>query len=218
MDNSNALLDNTIAYIKEIFANDNTGHDWAHTERVYKMAMLLSKGKQLNIAIVQLAALLHDIDDWKLTDNKLNEPVNAKQWLISQELDNESIHQVCSIIKALSFKGAGVLTSMNSLEGKIVQDADRLDAIGAIGIARAFAYGGAKNRQMHNAEIKPMIHESFDSYKSSQGTTINHFYEKLLLLKDLMNTEEAKQIAEQRHQYMLNFLEQFYSEWNVIIF
>jgi uncharacterized protein len=213
MDNTIITIDNSVSFVKKYFANDSSGHDWSHTERVLKMSEYLAKEEQVNMFIVQLAALLHDVEDWKLKDTKTNENEVVKNWLKSQNIDNESIVKICNNIEKLSFKGAGVSTPMDTLEGKIVQDADRLDAIGAIGIARAFAYGGSKHREMHNPDFKPVIHTSFENYKNNQSTTINHFYEKLLLLKDLMNTEKAKQIAEQRHKYMEAFLEEFFAEW-----
>jgi uncharacterized protein len=213
MDNINIALNNTFRYVKEKFANDSSGHDWYHTERVYNMAILLAKGKHINSFIVQMAALLHDVEDWKFNDGNGQESKVVKNWLESQNVDNESIKEICNIIEKLSFKGAKVPTPMNTLEGKIVQDADRLDAIGAIGITRAFAYGGSKQRKLHDPDIKPIMHNSFENYKSNQSTTINHFYEKLILLKDQMNTEEAKKIAEKRHSFMLTFLEHFFAEW-----
>jgi uncharacterized protein len=213
MNNIIVVLDNSISYVKEKFTGDSSGHDWTHTERVYNMAMKLAEGENVNLPIIQLAALLHDVEDWKLKNDQTKHNETVNNWMVSQNVDNESIEEICSIIEKLSFKGAGVSTQMDTIEGKIVQDADRLDAIGAIGIARAFAYGGYKNRTIYNADIKPVMHTDFNHYKQSQSTTINHFYEKLLLLKGLMNTEKAKQIAEERHKYMEAFLDEFYAEW-----
>jgi uncharacterized protein len=164
--------------------------------------------------IVQLAALLHDLDDWKFNDSADETPHRAKGWLDSLTLDPSTIEAVCDIIRHISYKGAGVENKMDSLEGFIVQDADRLDAIGAIGIARAFAYGGHKNRPLYDPDSSPKLHASFEEYKNSNSDTINHFHEKLLLLKDKMNTSTARRIAEQRHAVMTRFLEQFMSEWN----
>jgi uncharacterized protein len=159
-----------------------------------------------------MAALLHDADDWKLNGNIKTE--NAKIWLLKNNIDENTINIICEIIDNLSFKGANVKEKELSIEGKIVQDADRIDAIGAIGIARAFAYGGSKNRALYNPESKNVFHNSFDEYKNSEGSTINHFYEKLLLLKDRINTKKGKQIAEERHEFMVNYLNQFFNEWN----
>jgi uncharacterized protein len=208
---------NTVAFVKKKMVHDASGHDWQHVYRVWKMALYLSEKENANNFEVQLAALLHDLDDWKLVDNENHSGVSiAKDWLIEQQVGEKVTSQICKIIEDLSFKGAGVSTRMSSIEGKVVQDADRLDAIGAIGIARAFAYGGYKNREMYNPEIKPVLHQSFDDYKKKQSTTINHFHEKLLLLKDLMNTETAKKIALKRHKFLENFLKQFEAEWNFI--
>jgi uncharacterized protein len=162
-----------------------------------------------------LAALLDDIDDWKLSEK--TEPLNtnsAKDWLYSQKIEEKTVLHVCEIIGELSFKGAGVPTPMSSIEGEVVQDADRLDAIGAIGIARAFYYGGNRKREMYNPDIKPVMHQSFDEYKINQSTTINHFYEKLLLLKDMMNTDSAKKMAKKRHLFLEEYLQEFLSEWH----
>ncbi len=190
------------------------GHDWSHIQRVWNNARSIaieeSKIQEINFFIVELSALLHDLDDWKFSDELEQNRVN--NWLDFLNLDSESKEHILNIINNLSFKGAGVSSNIKTIEGKIVQDADRLDAIGAVGIARAFSYGGFKKRSMFNQEIKPMLHNSFDEYKNNKGTTINHFYEKLLLLKDKMNTETAKKIAESRHRFMLEFLDQFHKE------
>jgi uncharacterized protein len=167
--------------------------------------------------VVALAALLHDIADWKFHagDESLG-PRRAAEWLSSLEVPAATIDHVCRIIAQLSFKGAGVSTPMDSLEGQVVQDADRLDAIGAIGIARAFAYGGHAGRQLYDPAIEPECHESFEAYKKNNGPTINHFYEKLLLLKDRMNTPTARQMAEERDRFMCEFLARFYEEWQAV--
>jgi uncharacterized protein len=164
--------------------------------------------------VVELAALLHDIADWKFNsgDEKASSRA-SREWLVNLSVDAPTIDHVCQILDDLSFKGAGVQTQMKTREGMVVQDADRLDALGAIGIARAFAYGGHKGREMYNPGIPPTLHQSFEEYKSDNGTTINHFHEKLLLLKNLMNTETAKRIAEERHKYIEGFLERFLCEW-----
>ena len=164
---------------------------------------------------MELAALLHDIADWKFNDGDESAgPRQAAAWLNKNGVDPGLVDEVCEIISTLSYKGAGVATPMRTIEGKIVQDADRLDAIGAVGIARTFAYGGYKNRLMYHPEEAPVMHESFEHYKNNKGHTINHFHEKLLLLKDRMNTESAKNLAEQRHLFMENYLDRFHKEWD----
>ena len=210
------LVNKTAAYVKEKFSGEGSGHDWWHIYRVWQNALYLSQHEPVDLYIVQLGALLHDIADWKFNDGdeKAGE-VAARNWLQSQGASENVINQVCHIINEVTFKGAGVTTLVSSLEGKIVQDADRLDAIGAIGIARAFAYGGFKNREMYNPEEPPLLHENFASYKTNTSHTINHFYEKLLLLKDRMQTSTGRKLAEERHEYMLSFLDQFYREWQV---
>jgi uncharacterized protein len=159
-----------------------------------------------------MISLLHDVDDWKLTGSI--ELTNTMYWLSELKINNTIIQQICQAIKGISYKGANVTETDLSIEGKIVQDADRLDAIGAIGIARAFAYGGSKHRPLYIPENNPVMHASYNDYKNSNGSTINHFYEKLLLLKDRMNTATAKKIANNRHEFLENFLKQFYFEWN----
>jgi uncharacterized protein len=165
--------------------------------------------------VVELAALLHDIADWKFNDGDINEgPLQSRVWLQSLGVDQGVISHVCEIIGGISYKGAGVTTTMRTIEGKVVQDADRLDAIGAIGIARTFAYGGHINHEIYNPEKKPELHNTFEEYRNGTGSVINHFYEKLLLLKDLMNTETAKRIAIGRHSFMEKFLDRFFGEWD----
>ena len=196
---------------------EGSGHDWWHVYRVWKNAIHIGKQESVDIFVVELAALLHDVADWKFHDgNDEIGPQVAKEWLESLSVDEKVISHVYQIIKDISFKGAGVVTAMKTTEGMVVQDADRLDALGAIGIARTFAYGGSKNREMYNPDINPEMHASFEQYKKSQGTSINHFYEKLLLLKELMNTATARQIAEKRHAVMEDYLQQFYDEWEGI--
>lgn len=208
-----ALIQKTADYIKQEFANDSSGHDWWHIYRVWKNAVTICELEKADSFIVQLAALLHDLDDWKFNDSADETPLRAKAWLESCNLDVPSTDRVCEIIKHISYKGAGAENKMDSIEGLIVQDADRLDAIGAIGIARAFAYGGYKNRAIYDPESPPQLHNTFEQYKNSKSATINHFDEKLLLLKDKMNTPTAKRIAEQRHEVMVQFLSQFMKEW-----
>lgn len=207
------ILQKTAAYIKQEFSADSSGHDWQHIYRVWKNAVILCEREKADMFIVQLAALLHDLDDWKFNESEDETPLRARAWLESCHVDSSIAEAVCEIIRRISYKGAGVENKMESLEGLIVQDADRLDAIGAIGIARAFAYGGYKNRMMYDPDSPPHMHATFEEYKDSKSATINHFYEKLLLLKDMMNTPAAKKIAEQRHAVMVNFLDQFMNEW-----
>lgn len=210
----NSIIDKTAEFVKSKLDGDGSGHDWWHVYRVYKIAVNIAKNEKADILIVSLAALLHDIADYKFHNGDVEiGPKVARHWLEAQGVDQSVITHICSIIKDISFKGAKVSSNMATLEGKIVQDADRLDAIGAIGISRTFAYGGSKNRKMYDPNIKPEFHETFEQYKNNDSTSINHFYEKLLLLKDLMNTESAKIIAQKRHEFMVNFLETFYDEW-----
>jgi uncharacterized protein len=209
----NDIIQKTAEYIKTEFSDDASGHDWWHIYRVWKNAITICEHEKADTFIVQLAALLHDLDDWKFNDSGDETPLRARAWLDSCSVDISITDKVCEINKHISFKGAGAENKINSLEGFIVQDADRLDAIGAIGIGRAFAYGGYKNRPMHDPESKPQLHTTFEEYKNSKSATINHFYEKLLLLKGMMNTSTAKKIAEQRHEVMLRFLDHFMNEW-----
>ncbi len=212
--NQNDIIQRTAKYIKQEFSNDSSGHDWWHIHRVWKTSIAICEQEKADSFIVQLAALLHDLDDWKFNDSDDETPLRAKAWLESCGVDSVTTQTVCNIIMHISYKGAGVANKMGSLEGFIVQDADRLDAIGAIGIGRAFAYGGYKNRPLYDPDSLPHMHASFEEYKNSRSATINHFYEKLLLLKDRMNTATAKRIAEQRHDVMVTFLDQFMKEWN----
>lgn len=200
--------------VKQKLQNESSGHDWWHVYRVWKMAKKLAKDAECDVTVVELAALLHDIADWKNHDgDDTVGPREAKKIMLENNVPEEICEHVCEIILNMSFKGAGVVSEMKSVEGKIVQDADRLDAIGAIGIARAFAYGGNKNRQIHDPEKTPVLHSSKEEYIKNSSATINHFYEKLLLLKERMNTKAAQKIAEKRHLYMEKFLKRFYSEW-----
>lgn len=205
------IIEKTIEYIKDFFKEDFSGHDFYHTLRVYKLAKCIAKSEECDIELVCLSALLHDVDDYKLVGKEKEAFSNLKSFLKSQNYSNEKIEQICNIVSQVSFKGKSIIP--DTIEGKIVQDADRLDAIGAIGIGRAFAYGGSRNRPMHNPDMRPRENMSSKEYYESVGTTINHFYEKLLQLKDLMNTETAKNIANHRHKYMEEFLKEFYDEW-----
>jgi Predicted HD superfamily hydrolase len=209
----NDIIQKTSEYIKQEFSNDSSGHDWWHIYRVWKNAITICRHEKADAFVVELAALLHDLDDWKFNESEDETPQRAKAWMQQCAVDLRVNEQVCEIIMNVSYKGAHVENKMKSLEGFIVQDADRLDAIGAIGIGRAFAYGGYKNRPMYDPESPSQMHASFEEYKNSKSATINHFYEKLLLLKDMMNTPSAKKIAEQRHEVMLRFLDQFMNEW-----
>lgn len=210
---SNDIILKTSEYIKQEFSADSSGHDWWHIYRVWKNAVTIGRLENADLLVVELAALLHDLDDWKFNESEDETPRRAIAWMQECGVDESVILQVSEIIMHISYKGAGVENKMNTLEGFIVQDADRLDAIGAIGIGRAFAYGGYKNRAMYDPETSNQMHASFEDYKNSKSATINHFYEKLLLLKDRMNTVSAKRIAEQRHQVMVDFLDQFMNEW-----
>ena len=213
--NQQDILQKTADYIKQEFSDDSSGHDWWHIYRVWKNAITICEhdAEHADSFIVQLAALLHDLDDWKFNASEDETPLRAKAWLDSLSIDPAITDTVCRIIMHISYKGAGVANKMDSLEGFIVQDADRLDAIGAIGIARAFAYGGYKDRPLYDPASPPQMHATFEQYKNSKSATINHFYEKLLLLKDMMNTPTAKRIAEQRHEVMVKYLSQFMNEW-----
>jgi uncharacterized protein len=214
MTNQN-LINDTITFVKKELENAEGGHDWFHIERVYKNAALIANGENCDILIVQLGALLHDIADSKFHNgDETVGPKKARLFLESKNVPEIAIAHVVNIIENISFKGGHETKKFTSLELDIVQDADRLDAIGAIGVARTFNYGGFKNRAIYNPEIKPNLKMSKEEYKNSDAPTINHFYEKLLLLKDKMNTKTGKEIATQRHNFMEQFLNQFYAEWN----
>jgi len=209
------LIDSTILFVKQQLENAEGGHDWFHIERVYKNALLIADGEDCDLTVVKLGALLHDIADSKFHDGDESVgPKTARAFLESQNASEDVIEHVIAIIENISFKGGNFEKAFHSKELEIVQDADRLDALGAIGIARAFNYGGFKNRTIFNPNVQPNLNMSKEEYKNSNGTTLNHFYEKLLLLKDKMNTETGKQIALERHNYMQNFLSQFYAEWD----
>ena len=209
------LIDNTILFVKQKLENAEGGHDWFHIERVYKNALLIAKEEVCSLEIVKLGALLHDIADSKFNNGDESVgPRVAREFLESQKVDEEIIIHVINIIENISFKGGNFEKKFNSTELQIVQDADRLDAIGAIGIARTFNYGGFKNRLLYNPEILPNLNMGKEEYKNNESPTLNHFYEKLLLLKDKMKTQTGKKIAQERHLFMEVFLEQFYKEWN----
>lgn len=210
------IISNTIEFVKEKLKGAEAGHDWFHIERVWKLSLYLQEKEGGDLQIIQLAALLHDIADPKFHngDETLASKI-VREFLTQQQADPQVIDKVIFIIENMSFKNRNDAPKELPLELKIVQDADRLDAIGAIGIARTFNFGGYKNNLMYDPDIQPKLNQTKEEYKKSNGTTINHFYEKLLLLKDLINTQTAAHIAEERHQLMLNFLDEFYKEWNV---
>jgi len=213
--NKQQIIQNTIAFVKETLKNAEGGHDWFHTHRVFTNSYQIAKGEQVDEFVVGLGALLHDIADSKFYNgDETIGPKIATEFLKGQQVAVAVIEHVVQIIKNISFKGGKEVRTFSSKELDVVQDADRLDAIGAIGIARTFNYGGFKNNTIYNPDILPELEMSKAEYKKGNGTTMNHFYEKLLLLKDKMNTETGKELAQQRHEYMEGFLEQFYKEWN----
>ena len=208
------IIAHTIRFVKEQLKNAEGGHDWFHIERVYKNALLIAEGEDCDVTVVKLGALLHDIADSKFHNGDESVgPKTARTFLEAQNVTEETILHVIAIIENISFKGGNFEQQFRSKELEIVQDADRLDALGAIGIARTFNYGGFKNRTLYNPEIAPKLSQSKEEYKKSDAPTINHFYEKLLLLKDKMNTDTGKKIAKKRHDFMVHFLAQFYAEW-----
>ncbi len=213
----NKIIKEIQNYIKKEFEGESTGHDWWHVFRVWKMAKEIAKKEGGDLFIIELGALLHDIADWKFQDNKKAGSKETRALLEKFKINETTIKHVCDIVDNVSFKGAGVKNGIKTLEGKIVQDSDRLDVIGAMGIARTFAYGGWKGREIYNPDIKPKLHKSFSEYKNSKSTSINHFYEKNLLLKDRLNTKTAKKIAQKRHKFLENYLKQFLKEWEVKI-
>ena len=208
------IIENAISFVKKELENAEGGHDWFHIERVYKNSVLITSEEKADPLIVALGALLHDIADSKFHNgDETVGPKVAREFLLTQDLPEEHITHIVKIIENISFKGGNKPSEFKSKELEIVQDADRLDALGAIGIARTFNYGGFKNRTLYNPDIRPNLNMTPFEYKASEAPTINHFYEKLLLLKDLMNTKTGKRIAQERHVYMENFLAQFYAEW-----
>jgi uncharacterized protein len=213
---SNILIDRTAKLVKEKFLDEGSGHDWWHIYRVWQNAKQISKSEDVDREIVELAALLHDIADYKFYDG--DEKIGgetAARWLQENGANDNLIEAVRHIVDNISFKGGGNGNKMQTLEGKVVQDADRLDAIGAIGIARAFAYGGNKGVPIHDPNTPAKVNMTKKEYinNKDKGTSVNHFYEKLLKLRDLMNTETGRKIATERHEFMQKYLEQFYAEW-----
>ena len=210
-----SLIDTTILFVKQKLENAEAGHDWFHIERVYKNALLIAQQEDCQLEIVKLGALLHDIADSKFHNgDETIGPKTARAFLEAQQADPATINHVVNIIENISFKGGNFEKKFSSIELEIVQDADRLDAIGAIGIARTFNYGGYKNRPLYDPAIAPVLNMSKEEYKNNESPTLNHFYEKLLLLKEKMNTETGKKLAQERHRFMEVFLSQFYSEWD----
>ena len=209
------IINNTVAYVKDSLQNAEGGHDWWHIYRVWQTAKHIAEQENVDLLIVELGALLHDIADSKFHDgNEEIGPQIARGFLVSLDLNEDHITHVIKIIENISFKGGKHKQSFKSPELDVIQDADRLDALGAIGIARTFNYGGFKNREIYNPDIAPNLNLTKEEYKNSIAPTLNHFYEKLLLLKDMMNTKTGKEMAEKRHKYMEIFLHQFYSEWD----
>ncbi len=209
------IVGKTECFVKEKLNNAEGGHDWWHIDRVRKTSLTIAEGENIDLTVLELGALLHDIADPKFHDGDEEVgPRTAVDWLKLLDLDRKSIEHIEKIIRNISYKNSFEDQAFNSKELQIIQDADRLDAIGAIGIARTFNYGGHKGFELYNPEIDPVNFKSKEDYKKSNAPTINHFYEKLLLLKDKMNTKKGKEMAQQRHDFMLKFLEQFYFEWD----
>lgn len=209
------IIQKTVEHVRTVLGGESSGHDWWHIYRVWNLSKQLAQIEGADLFVVELAALLHDIADWKFHHgDETVGPRVARAWLETLCVSDDVIEHICQIIKDISFKGAGVASSMKTKEGMVVQDADRLDAMGAIGIARCFAYGGYKQRVLYDPAVQPVLHATAQAYKSNDSNSINHFYEKLLLLKDRMNTASGRRMALQRHVVMEHFLEQFLSEWN----
>lgn len=208
------LIQRAERFVEQDAAQDATGHDYWHSDRVRQISAYLAEQVGADRSLCELAALLHDVADWKRTGEE--DPCWAlRPWLEAQGAGADLTGAIIAIVKEVSFKGAGVPTVPPTLEGKVVQDADRLDALGAIGIARTFAYGGAQGRALYDPRQHPVLHGDFVSYRSSQSSSLHHFYEKMLLLRDRMHTEPARKIAERRHRFLEQFLDQFFLEWNV---
>jgi len=210
------IINSTIEYFKEQLSGEATGHDWFHIQRVWKLSKSIAKEEgEMDMFVVEMGALLHDIADHKFHggDDKIG-AIKAREYLEKFEIDSQSMDKIVQIVEEISFKGLRVPTIMTTKEGEVVQDADRLDAMGAIGVARTFAYGGSKNRPIYDPIIKPVCHTSFAAYKTSTAPTINHFYEKLLGLKERLNTKTGKKEGERRHAFMEEFLRNFYKDWD----
>lgn len=208
-----SVIRNALDYIKYIFQNDFSGHDYYHSLRVYRIAVAIATEEKADADIVALAALLHDVDDRKLSPQTAKDKVNAVNFMRSQNVPETVVSQVLTILDEVSFKGTDSVTP-STLEGKCVQDADRLDALGAIGIARTFAYGGSHQRPLYDPEVPPKLNMNQEAYQKSNSSSLNHFYEKLFLLENMMNTPTGRRIARKRTQYMNDFVEEFLSEWD----
>lgn len=207
------IIDNALEYVKKIFESDFSGHDYFHTLRVYKTSVKIAESEGADVKIVSLASLLHDVDDIKLSPDTYENKDNARAFLSANGIDNATADKICEIIDEISYRGTSSVEP-KTLEGKCAQDADRLDAIGAVGIARAFAFGGNHNRVMHDPDIPPTLNMSGEEYRRHISTTVNHFYEKLFNLADMMNTNTARKIAAARNQYMKDYITEFLSEWD----
>lgn len=207
------IIERAIEYVKNVFESDFSGHDYFHTMRVFNIANTIAEKEGADLEIVGLSALLHDVDDRKLSPETCANKDNARGFLKSNGVDDETIETICKIIGEIAYAGTDSVVP-STIEGKCVQDADRLDAIGAVGIARAFAYGGSHNRYMHNPDIQPKLNMTAEEYHKSNSTTINHFHEKLFNLKDMMSTDTAKAIAKSRDEYMKAFVDTFMAEWD----
>jgi uncharacterized protein len=213
--NDQDVINKVADFVKQRFESEHTGHDWWHMYRVWRLAKHIGRTEgDADMFVVELGALLHDVADWKFHDDEEEGPRVARVLLESLDVDEKVVKHIEDIIRNVSFKGAKVANKLTTKEGQIVHDADKLDAIGAIGVARAFAYGGSKHRPLHDPTKKPTLHASFEDYKKGNAGTVNHFHEKLLLLKDRMFTKTGKELAEHRHKFMENYLEEFYKEWN----
>ncbi|MEI6754617.1 MAG: HD domain-containing protein [Paludibacter sp.] len=209
------IIEQTIAFVKQTLEEAEGGHDWWHIYRVWQLSKLIAGTENVSLLVVELGALLHDIADSKFNNGDEEKgPLTALHFLNTLDLKGSVIEHVVHIIRNISFKGGKELRKFSSLELDVVQDADRLDALGAIGIARTFNYGGFMNRELYNPEIPPNLSMTKEEYKNSTAPTLNHFYEKLLLLKDRMNTTTGRQLAKHRHEFIEQFLDEFYAEWN----
>lgn len=216
--NNDEVISRTADYIKQRFEAEGTGHDWWHIYRVWELSKrIAATEKSADIKIVELSALLHDIADWKFHDDEEAGPKAARKWLEPLKVEENTIIHIEDIVRNISFKGAKVKNNLRTIEGQIIHDADKLDAIGAIGIARAFMVGGHWGRLLYDPDRKPKLHKTFRDFKNDKTDTINHFYEKLLLLKDRMYTNSGKEMAEHRHEFMEKYLKEFYAEWEGIL-
>ena len=211
----NKIIDNAVEYVKKVFETDYSGHDYFHTLRVYRMATNIAVQEKADLEIVQLAALLHDVDDVKLSPETYANKDKARRFLTANHVDAATAERICQIIGEISYRGSDSVIP-ETPEGKCVQDADRLDAIGAIGIARAFAYGGNHHRVMHDPDVKPNPDMNGEEYRNHISTTVNHFYEKLFKLKDMMSTDAARRMAQNRESYMKDYIVEFMDEWEGI--